>query len=450
MVNDGGLRAVLETSDIVSRDLLALGRSRNNKRHHRDREVQDLTERTADVLDVKDSSILSGTKRLPSRSLSELSLDSISGSLNKMNLSLNSPQELRQAVAPLVEKMKSVDAAALLSLNPSTEARGATLDSTKGLTVPPIHDRISPSYADDGSNIVRYLHVKEVPNRYSAGIFVFPPNAEIPLHDHPGMVVISRVLYGELRVQSYDVLPVANGEDAKSTMLQDKEAEDPSSVVATDESKKERQIEAVSRRSVFRSSMEVLKSMVSRRSNHEPEETQLETDSDSSARDQHAEASVLQAKENLAPMGVEKYHDTRMDEPISILSAPHVTCLYPNEGNCHAFVAGPHGAAVLDILFPPYDGEDGRDCTFYEATELGGSSVMTDGESPSQLRDSDGQNDQRAKEFRLTPINQPEDFYCLSGVYGRFTTCDESSDQKEESDTGSYAYGMETSSCSMS
>jgi hypothetical protein len=98
--------------------------------------------------------------------------------------------------------------------------------------------------------------------------------------------------------------------------------------------------------------MEVLKSLVSRRSSyHEPEDTQLETDSDSSALVPQAEASVLQAKENLAPMGVEKQYDTRMDGPISILSAPHVTCLYPNEGNCHAFVAGPHGAAVLDVSF---------------------------------------------------------------------------------------------------
>lgn len=352
MVNDGGLRAVLETSDIVSRDLLALGRSRNNQRHHRDREVQDLTERTADALDVNDSSTLSGTKRLPSRSLSELSLDSAVGSLKKMNLSLNSTQELKQVVGPLVEKMKNVDAGALLSLNPSTEAHGATLDSTKGLTVPPIHDRISPSYADDGSNIVRYLHVKEVPNRYSAGIFVFPPNAEIPLHDHPGMVVLSRVLYGELRVQSYDVLPLASGFDAKSTILKDKAEKDPSPMVVANEPKKDQQNEAASRRSVFKSSIEVLKSIVGRRSSYrEPDDTQLETDSDSSALAQQAEANVLQAKENLAPMGVEKQYDMKMDEPISILSAPHVTCLYPNEGNCHAFVAGPHGAAVLDVSF---------------------------------------------------------------------------------------------------
>jgi len=34
-----------------------------------------------------------------------------------------------------------------------------------------------------------------LPLRYSAGIFVFPPNASMPLHDHSKMIVFSRVLY---------------------------------------------------------------------------------------------------------------------------------------------------------------------------------------------------------------------------------------------------------------
>ena len=34
-----------------------------------------------------------------------------------------------------------------------------------------------------------------LPRRYSAGIFVFPPNASMPLHDHSNMIVLSRVLY---------------------------------------------------------------------------------------------------------------------------------------------------------------------------------------------------------------------------------------------------------------
>ena len=53
MVNDGGLRAVLDTSDLISRELLALSRSKAQRFSPQDEEVQNLAKKAADILDVK-------------------------------------------------------------------------------------------------------------------------------------------------------------------------------------------------------------------------------------------------------------------------------------------------------------------------------------------------------------------------------------------------------------
>jgi len=48
-----------------------------------------------------------------------------------------------------------------------------------------------------------YFHIAETSN-FSIGIFIIPPGAQLPTHDHPKMSVISKVLFGSTKVKAYN------------------------------------------------------------------------------------------------------------------------------------------------------------------------------------------------------------------------------------------------------
>lgn len=65
--------------------------------------------------------------------------------------------------------------------------------------------RVAPRKGSPQSPPVTYMHICETP-AFSMGVFVLRAGASIPLHDHPGMNGMLKVLYGKVSVRCFDKL----------------------------------------------------------------------------------------------------------------------------------------------------------------------------------------------------------------------------------------------------
>jgi len=287
-------------------------------------------------------------------------------------------------------------------------------------------NEIKDGIDDDRNSVVRYLHIIEVPDQYTLGIFVFGPNERIPLHDHPEMCVLSRVLYGDLQRLSLD-LDRGGGEEHPATTAaatsttemgnynepenQMREGEGGKVVVVIEENNKKeiglRLLENRIRSIPTAQSLPTSSSWFSRSANW----LRSNSCNDNINNNHHC-----------FPQGTKIAFKNTVD----FLQAPDVAALYPYEGNLHEFVAGPHGAAVLDVLLPPYDNAQERDCTFYKIQEVAmkqqSSAIpkMQTSLSSNIILESD-QHPPSVNNIKepclIIPTGQPENFHCISGRY---------------------------------
>ncbi|KAM9715512.1 LOW QUALITY PROTEIN: 2-aminoethanethiol (cysteamine) dioxygenase a [Menidia menidia] len=206
------------------------------------------------------------------------------------------------------------------------------------LKVAPRKHKPSPGAAGPHNPPVTYMHICET-EVFSMGVFLLRAGASIPLHDHPGMNGMLKVLYGKVNVRGFDKL------EERPAVAAPPAGPQPPPVA--------------------------------------PE---------------------------LAPPPLWRAA-LRSAAEFSETSGPCL--LSPGRDNLHQIHAVDGPAAFLDILAPPYNPEDGRDCHYYQVLPAGAGGPEAGG-PPEQLG---GGQEREEGEVWLLEVPQPEDFWCGGEPY---------------------------------
>lgn len=213
-----------------------------------------------------------------------------------------------------------------------SEVKASDLD-----LAPPRGD--SPSYTVGGIRPpVTYMHICET-EAFSMGVFLLRRGACIPLHDHPGMHGLLRVLYGRVRIACFDRMDGVGAASSVSSSLPPQTDPEGSPLL----------------RAVLR--------------------TVVEYTGDSG-----------------------------------------VCALSPHRDNLHQIEAIDGPVAFMDILAPPYDPDEGRDCHYYQQVvpteeQQRGARVGDEGASRTESPP------EHVSEVWLLKVPQPPDFWCGSEPY---------------------------------
>ena len=195
------------------------------------------------------------------------------------------------------------------------------------------------------------------------------------------MCVVSRVLYGELHARTYDII-----EEYKESYT------NTYTPMHVDTSTKTTPI----------SKPKQPQSLLKRGSSWLSNILHFESFSSVST----VESDIIDANHKILPDGSKlcKQHTPKA------FIASDVKILFPHVGNIHEFTAGEEGAAMLDILLPPYECEQDRDCIFYRQEPFHSYSISSVDKDASGIDEDD-------EYCWLLPIPQPPDFQCTSGSY---------------------------------
>ena len=188
---------------------------------------------------------------------------------------------------------------------------------------------------------VTYMHICET-DAFSMGVFTLGSGASIPLHDHPSMHGMLKVLYGKVSIRCFDKLE----QGASAT-------EPP----------------------VF--------------------------------------------APPLAPSQRGSVRRARLRSVGDYSEGSGPCLLTPLRDNLHQIDALDGPAAFLDILAPPYDSDDGRDCHYYRVLSSAAPRGAERGHGAEQ-RDGPEEKEQEQEtetESWLLEIPQPEDFWCGGESY---------------------------------